>query len=236
MQHEQRKQLQCENVATRTQNLHSHFAGNIFFNWTLETASGNDMHNIKCSTAIAENTTTQQGSAAQSCSGQLAVGNSVFGVRPFSRLQRVQCKYKSTKCSTNTSRMACQTRQSSHRCINCLIVCRDRDVIMSIKLLPKLWPDRQLDNGPGLDLCLLSALGSDWCRLCWLGTRGIGKFDLWLIMRLMSFHNLIIPGHGRDSVHRRLRMWPERERERHLWRVSSLWLQFFDLAQKHNKP
>lgn len=33
-------------------------------------------------------------------------------------------------------------------------------------------------HGPGLDLCLLSALGSDWCRLCWLGTRGIGKFDL----------------------------------------------------------
>lgn len=157
MQHEQRKQLQCENVATRTQNLHSHFAGNIFFNWTLETASGNDMDNIKCSTAQQR---TQQGSAPQSCSGQLAVGNSVFGVRPFSRLQRVQCKYKSTKCSTNTSRMVCQTRQSSHRCINCLIVCRDRDVIMSIKLLPELWPDRQLDtNLDSISVCSrLSAL------------------------------------------------------------------------------
>jgi len=36
-------------------------------------------------------------------------------------------------------------------------------------------------------------------------TRGIGKFDLWLIMRLMSFNNLIIPGHGStdNETHKR---------------------------------
>lgn len=131
----------------------------IFFNWTLETASGNDMDNIKCSHGYTQHSTaqdtTQQGSAEQSCSGQLAT---LFGVRPFSRLQRVQCKYKSTKCTTNTSRMACQTRQGSHRCINCLIVCRDRDVIMSIKLFAGAVTRQATGHGPSLDLWLLSGL------------------------------------------------------------------------------
>lgn len=143
----------------------------IFFNWTLETASGNDMDNIKCSHGYTQHSTaqdtTQQGSAEQSCSGQLAT---LFGVRPFSRLQRVQYKYKSTKCTTNTSRMACQTRQGSHRCINCLIVCRDRDVIMSIKLLPELWPDRQLD----MDLASISG-----CSLVWF---------VWLVSSVLDGH------------------------------------------------
>lgn len=177
-----------------------------FFNWTLETASGNDMDNIKCSPGYTGQHNTRQSRAGQSKLARVSLAQLCLRFGPFLvPLQRVQCKYKSTNCwQIRWGFGAWQTRQlkqpQMHQLSNCLPRQR-RHNVHQIIARAVTRPDQTRRDNRQLDTVLETrSLSAPWSGVVWArwGTRGIGKFDLWLIMCLMSFHNLIIPGHARD--------------------------------------
>lgn len=155
----QRKQLQCENVATRNQNLHSHFAlGDIFqldtwnsiWEWHGQHKMQSRLHTAQYSTG--HNTTRQ-------CGAELlgSVGNSVWGSALFSfaacamQIQVDQMHYKYVE-----NGLPNQARQPQmHQLSNCLPRQRRHNVH---QIIAGAVTRQATGHGPSLDLWLLSGL------------------------------------------------------------------------------
>lgn len=129
----------------------------IFFNWTLETASGNDMDNIKCSPGYTQH--SRGHNTTRQCGAELlgSVGNSVWGSALFSfaacamQIQVDQMHYKYVE-----NGLPNQAKQPQmHQLSNCLPRQRRHNVH---QIIAGAVTRQATGHGPRLDLWLLSGL------------------------------------------------------------------------------